>query len=264
MTARSPDAALARRLRALAAALAAGEVPDALRRELAADVERWEALLANGAADTARKREDPAGRTHAQLTLGADEGAGAMDAAAGAERNAQGDSARSAGQHGAGEAGRPAPAAEAGRAHGVDIRIWGDGSCAPNPGPGGWGAIIDWGDRREELSGGAPQSTNNIMELSAMIQSLRHTAPGSRVHMSTDSQYVKHGITQWLHAWKRKGWRKADGQPVLNQDLWRALDGLCAERKVSWEWVRGHSGPPEHERCDELANDARCALASGR
>jgi ribonuclease HI len=140
------------------------------------------------------------------------------------------------------------------------IRIWSDGSCAPNPGPGGWGAIVERGSERRELFGNHPASTNNIMELTAAIEALRTTPPGAHVILTTDSLYVKDGITRWITAWKRKGWRKSDGKPVLNQDYWRALDELAQQRHVSWEWVRGHDGHPENERCDELANQAREAL----
>jgi len=137
--------------------------------------------------------------------------------------------------------------------------VWADGSCAPNPGPGGWGAIVEHRGEREELSGAAPKSTNNIMELTAAIEGLRRTPQGATVRLTTDSQYVKNGITKWIHGWKRKNWRKADGQPVLNRELWQALDEVCAVRDVSWFWVRGHNGHPENERCDELANEARKA-----
>ena len=137
------------------------------------------------------------------------------------------------------------------------IRIWCDGSCAPNPGAGGWGAIVERGGAREELSGGARESTNNIMEMTAAMEALRSTPEGAAVHITTDSQYVKNGITKWIHNWKRKGWRKADGAPVLNQQLWRELDALASARRVEWAWTRGHSGHPENERCDELAGQAR-------
>lgn len=142
---------------------------------------------------------------------------------------------------------------------GEGYAVWADGSCAPNPGPGGWGAIVEHRGAREELSGAAPHSTNNIMELTAAIEGLRRTPPGATVRLTTDSQYVKNGITKWIHGWKRKNWRKADGQPVLNKHLWQALDALCAVRDVSWFWVRGHNGHPENERCDALANAARKA-----
>jgi ribonuclease HI len=140
------------------------------------------------------------------------------------------------------------------------FRIWCDGSCSPNPGAGGWGAIVEQGGNRRELNGAHPATTNNVMEMTAAIEALRITPPGAVVVVTTDSQYVKNGITSWIHAWKRKGWRKADGQPVLNQDLWRALDALVGKRTVRWEWVRGHTGHPENERCDELANAARLGL----
>lgn len=153
----------------------------------------------------------------------------------------------------------PAPSAAQTSQDG-SYRIWADGSCSPNPGSGGWGAIIDHNGHREELSGGDPDCTNNIMELTGAIEALRSTPLKAVVHVTTDSQYVKNGITQWIRNWKRKGWRKSDGKPVLNQALWRTLDGLTAERRVTWAWVRGHSGHPENERCDELANNARHAL----
>lgn len=147
-------------------------------------------------------------------------------------------------------------------AHGSSsaFHIWSDGSCSPNPGPGGWGAIIEQDGRREELSGHHPASTNNIMEMTAAIEALRRTPPGAHVALTTDSLYVKDGITKWIVAWKRKGWRKSDGKPVLNQEQWRLLDELVQSRKVTWHWVRGHVGHPENERCDELANAARKKL----
>ena len=114
---------------------------------------------------------------------------------------------------------------------------------------------------REELSGGAPESTNNIMEMTAAIEALRRTPEGAVVRITTDSQYVKNGITEWIDGWKRKGWRKADGGAVLNQQLWRELDALASARRVEWAWVKGHSGHPENERCDVLANEARVAQA---
>ena len=150
----------------------------------------------------------------------------------------------------------PRPAAPPPRDSGV-IRIWCDGSSAPNPGAGGWGAIVERDGAREELSGGARDSTNNIMEMTAAMEALRRTPEGAAVHITTDSQYLKNGITKWIHNWKRKGWRKADGAPVLNQQLWRELDALASARRVEWAWTRGHSGHPENERCDELAGQAR-------
>ncbi len=140
------------------------------------------------------------------------------------------------------------------------IRIWSDGSCSPNPGAGGWGTIVEAGGRREELSGASPSSTNNIMEMTAAIEGLRRAPPGATVQLVTDSRYLADGATRWLAGWKRKGWRKADGKPVLNRKLWETLDALLKERTVHWKWVRGHAGHPENERCDQLANAAREGL----
>ncbi len=147
-----------------------------------------------------------------------------------------------------------------GEASNAVIQIWCDGSCAPNPGPGGWGAIVEQDGRRVELSGAHPDCTNNIMEMTAAIRALEQTPEGADVFITTDSRYVMDGITKWIAGWKRKGWRKADKKPVLNQGLWMELDGLNAKRKVTWDWVRGHSGHPENERCDELANQARLGV----
>lgn len=140
------------------------------------------------------------------------------------------------------------------------IHIWCDGSCAPNPGPGGWGAIVEQDGHRVELSGASSQSTNNIMELTAAIEALQRTPEGARVLVTTDSRYLMDGITRWVAGWKRKGWIKADGKPVLNQPLWKSLDALVGRRSVRWEWVESHTGHPENERCDALANAARRSL----
>jgi ribonuclease HI len=144
-----------------------------------------------------------------------------------------------------------------------EIRIWCDGSCAPNPGPGGWGAIIERDGAREEISGASPDSTNNIMELTAAIQALRHIPSGAKARVTTDSRYVVDGMSKWIAGWKRKGWRKADGQPVLNRELWMELDALARERKLNWHWVEAHAGDPDNERADELANLARQAQFHG-
>jgi len=144
--------------------------------------------------------------------------------------------------------------------HPAPIRIWSDGSCAPNPGPGGWGAIIERDGKREELFGGDAGTTNNIMEMTGAIEALLRTPAGAHVVVTTDSQYVQLGITQWMKSWKRKHWRKSDGKPVLNQAQWKTLDALVSERHVTWEWVRGHAGHAENERCDELARMGRKAL----
>ena len=139
------------------------------------------------------------------------------------------------------------------------IEIYTDGACAGNPGPGGWGVLIlENGDRRE-LSGGESATTNNRMELTAAIEALRATEGAGAVTLHTDSQYVKHGVTQWIARWKKNGWRTSDGKPVKNQDLWRTLDAARTGRRVVWKWVRGHDGDPGNERADELA---RLGLAS--
>jgi ribonuclease HI len=159
------------------------------------------------------------------------------------------------------DAPRPKPAPNPATVSGAGpIQIWSDGSCAPNPGPGGWGAIVEAGGQRQELSGAESASTNNIMEMTAAIEALRHTPEGSQVRVTTDSQYLKNGITQWIRGWKRNGWKTASKSPVKNQDLWRELDRLVGVRSVTWHWVAGHSGHAENDRCDELANAARHSL----
>ena len=155
-----------------------------------------------------------------------------------------------------GELARAPVARRAGAGDG-QARIWCDGSCSPNPGPGGWGAVIDRNGEREEISGASRDSTNNIMELTAAIEALKRIPAGSPAVVATDSRYVVDGITKWIAAWKRKGWRKADGKPVLNQEYWVALDALARERKLRWQWVEGHAGDPGNERADALANAAR-------
>lgn len=133
------------------------------------------------------------------------------------------------------------------------IDIYTDGACAGNPGPGGWGVLILGGGAPRELSGGEPATTNNRMEMTAAIEALKATE--GPVRLCTDSQYLKNGVTDWMRKWKRNGWRTADGKPVKNQDLWLALDALCAGRRVDWAWVRGHAGHPENERADALARE---------
>ena len=131
-----------------------------------------------------------------------------------------------------------------------------DGACSGNPGPGGWGTIIDIAGERAELSGGHPRTTNNKMELQAVIEGFRATPPGATVHIVTDSEYVAKGITSWLKGWIRNGWRTASKQPVKNQDQWEQLNDLLQAHPHKVEWVRGHNGHPENERCDELARAA--------
>jgi ribonuclease HI len=134
------------------------------------------------------------------------------------------------------------------------VEIFTDGACRGNPGPGGWGAILRYRGRERELSGAEAETTNNRMELTAAIEALQTLKRPCSVELVTDSQYVKQGITAWLPGWKRRGWRAASGQPVKNQDLWEQLDALTRAHRVEWFWVRGHSGHPENERADRLAN----------
>ncbi len=134
------------------------------------------------------------------------------------------------------------------------MTVYADGACKGNPGPGGWGALLLSGDHRKELHGGEPHTTNNRMELTAAIESLRALRQHCQVDLYTDSQYVRNGITEWLPQWKRRGWKTADRKPVKNVDLWMLLDKQIARHDVKWHWVKGHSGHPGNERADELAN----------
>jgi ribonuclease HI len=134
------------------------------------------------------------------------------------------------------------------------VRIYADGACKGNPGPGGWGAIVRVDGAEKELHGGERQTTNNRMELTAVIRALESLAGPSTIEVYTDSQYVQKGISEWLAAWKRRGWRTADKQPVKNVDLWQQLEHVAAGHRVSWHWVKGHAGHPENERADALAN----------
>jgi ribonuclease HI len=140
------------------------------------------------------------------------------------------------------------------------IDIYGDGACRGNPGPGGWGALLLAGGRERELSGAEAATTNNRMELLAVISALAALKHKSRARIYTDSKYVCVGITEWVVNWKRRGWRTADRKPVKNQDLWERLDALAAQHELEWHWVKGHSGVPGNERCDQLANAAIDAL----
>jgi ribonuclease HI len=134
------------------------------------------------------------------------------------------------------------------------VEVYADGACRGNPGPGGWGVLLRQGGRERELHGGEAATTNNRMELTAVIRALEALAPGARVRVYTDSQYVQKGISQWIHDWKRRGWRTADKKPVKNVDLWMRLDEAARAHEVEWHWVRGHAGHPENERADALAN----------
>jgi ribonuclease HI len=137
---------------------------------------------------------------------------------------------------------------------GPDVEIWTDGGCKPNPGPGGWAAILRYGAVEKELSGFDPETTNNRMELTAAIRALACLKRSCRVELYTDSKYVMQGIGEWLPNWKRRGWKTADRKPVKNQDLWQALDEECQKHAITWHWVKGHAGDPGNERADALAN----------
>jgi len=134
------------------------------------------------------------------------------------------------------------------------VEIYSDGACRGNPGPGGWGALLRSRGMEKELWGGEADTTNNRMELTAVIRALEALKRPSRVRLYTDSQYVQKGISQWIRQWKRRGWRTADRKPVKNIDLWQRLDELAAVHEVEWHWVRGHAGHVENERADRLAN----------
>jgi ribonuclease HI len=134
------------------------------------------------------------------------------------------------------------------------VHIYTDGACKGNPGPGGWGALLRYGQHEKELFGGEPATTNNRMELTAVIRALQALTRPSEVTVHTDSQYVQKGISEWISGWKARGWKTSDRKPVKNEDLWRALDAQVGQHRVEWRWVRGHSGHPENERADALAN----------
>ena len=136
------------------------------------------------------------------------------------------------------------------------ITIHTDGACSGNPGPGGWGAILEWNGHRKELKGGEPDTTNNRMEMLAAIRALEAIRKSDRsVILITDSVYLRDGITKWIHGWKRRGWKTADKRPVKNVDLWQALETLTAQHTIEWRWVKGHAGDPGNERADELARE---------
>ena len=134
------------------------------------------------------------------------------------------------------------------------IHIYTDGACRGNPGPGGWVAILIYENYRKEINGGSLLSTNNIMELTAVIEALSSLKNTSNIVLTTDSNYVKDGITKWIYNWKSKGWKTSNKKPVKNKELWLKLDELASKHKVDWQWVKGHSGHPENERADFLAN----------
>ena len=136
------------------------------------------------------------------------------------------------------------------------VVIYTDGACSGNPGPGGWGSVLLYNGHRREMSGGDSETTNNRMEMMAVIASLEALKRACRVELHTDSTYVMKGMTEWLNQWKARGWKTAAKKPVKNEDLWRRLDEAVARHDVHWRWVKGHSGVPENERADELARNA--------
>lgn len=136
------------------------------------------------------------------------------------------------------------------------VEIFTDGACLGNPGPGGWGAILRYNGQEKEISGSEPDTTNNRMELTAVIEALKALTRSVSITVYTDSKYVQRGISEWIHNWKKNGWRTANKKPVKNADLWRELDELSGAHEITWKWVKGHAGHPENERADTLANTA--------
>ena len=143
------------------------------------------------------------------------------------------------------------------------VEIFTDGACRGNPGPGGWGVILRLGPHEKELWGGEADTTNNRMELTAAIRGLEAMKRPIVATVYTDSQYVLKGISEWIHSWKRNGWKTSDKKPVKNADLWQVLDGLARQHKLQWVWVKGHAGHPENERADALANRGIDELKQG-
>ncbi len=137
-----------------------------------------------------------------------------------------------------------------------------DGACSGNPGPGGWGVVMDWNGTRKELFGGEKETTNNRMELKGAIEALNALKRPCTVEMHVDSSYVKDGISKWIHGWKKNGWKTADKKPVKNLELWQALDEAIKRHEISWHWVKGHVGHPENERADELARQGMAPFKS--
>jgi ribonuclease HI len=146
---------------------------------------------------------------------------------------------------------------------GPHVIVHTDGACSGNPGPGGWGAILSYGEHEKELKGGEPHTTNNRMELMAAISALEALKRPSTVEMHTDSQYVQQGISQWITKWKRNGWKTADKKPVKNVDLWQRLDDALKRHQVRWHWVKGHAGHSMNERADQLAREGIAAIRAG-
>ena len=137
-----------------------------------------------------------------------------------------------------------------------NVKIYTDGACKGNPGKGGWGAVLQYGETEKVISGFQANTTNNIMELTAAVEALKVLKEPCNIVLTTDSTYVKNGISTWIFNWKKNGWKTASRKPVKNKLLWQELDAICQNHSIQWEWVKGHSGHPENERCDELANEA--------
>ena len=144
------------------------------------------------------------------------------------------------------------------------VQLITDGACIGNPGPGGWACILRYGNHKKELYGSAPQTTNNRMELTAAVEGLRALKEPCAVEATTDSEYLRNGISKWITGWKRNGWRTSDKKPVLNQDLWKQLDEQVARHQVTWKWTRGHASHADNNRCDELATSAAREQSSSR
>ncbi|KRE24019.1 ribonuclease H [Bosea sp. Root483D1] len=144
------------------------------------------------------------------------------------------------------------------------VEVWTDGACSGNPGPGGWGAILSYKGTDRELSGGEAQTTNNRMELMGAIAALETLTRPCTVALHTDSQYLRQGITSWIHGWKKNGWKTADRKPVKNEELWKRLDAALKQHKIEWKWVKGHAGDEMNERADALARAGMAPFKPGR
>ncbi|CAN7292619.1 ribonuclease HI [Bosea sp. LjRoot90] len=144
------------------------------------------------------------------------------------------------------------------------VEVWTDGACSGNPGPGGWGAILSYKGKERELSGGEAQTTNNRMELMGAIAALETLTRPCTVALHTDSQYLRQGITSWIHGWKKNGWKTADRKPVKNEELWKRLDAALKQHKIDWKWVKGHAGDEMNERADALARAGMAPFKPGR
>jgi ribonuclease HI len=144
------------------------------------------------------------------------------------------------------------------------VEVWTDGACSGNPGPGGWGAILSYKGKEKELSGGEAMTTNNRMELMGAISALETLTRPCTVALHTDSQYLRQGITAWIHGWKRNGWKTADRKPVKNEELWKRLDAALGRHKIEWKWVKGHAGDEMNERADALARAGMAPFKPGR